>query len=166
MSTSTRPGGTRPTSGRCSGWFPRSRIIYLSDIPFTSPAGAVITTGGLAIEAGLSATQVRAVMGAQLERLVSHDEPIELGPAPREVTGLAPELERLYVTLLTAAEPMLRGADPGQGLQLAQAAADCPVGSHAEVIRWIAALLELNERKIDRTPCGQRADHPESTSCR
>jgi len=131
---------------------PLSRILYASDIPFSSPASAMVMTGRLAIEAGLSAEQVRAVMGGQLKRLVSHEDPLDVGSAPVEVAGLAPELERLYVTLLTSVEPMLRGDDPGQGLQLAQAAAQRPVGPHADVIGCIAALLELNERKTERDP--------------
>ena len=131
---------------------PPSRILYASDIPFTSPACAMITTGRLAIQAGLSPDQVRAVMGGQLERLVTQQDPLDVGPAPEDVPPLPPELERLYVTLLTAVEPMLRGADPGQGLQLAQAAAQSPVGPHAEVIECIASLLELNERKTDPDP--------------
>ncbi|HSU35785.1 MAG TPA: amidohydrolase family protein, partial [Propionibacteriaceae bacterium] len=131
---------------------PPSRILYGSDIPFTSPACAMIMTGRLAIEAGLSAEQVRAVMGGQLDRLVSHEDPLDVGSAPAEVGDLAPELERLYVTLLTSVEPMLRGEDPGQGLELAQAAAENPVGPHSEVIECIAALLQLNERKTEPDP--------------
>jgi len=112
----------------------------------------MIMTGRLAIEAGLSAEQVRAVMGGQLDRLVSHEDPLDVGSAPAEVGDLAPELERLYVTLLTSVEPMLRGEDPGQGLELAQAAAENPVGPHSEVIECIAALLQLNERKTEPDP--------------
>jgi predicted TIM-barrel fold metal-dependent hydrolase len=131
---------------------PPSRILYASDIPFSSPACTMIMTGRLAIEAGLSSEQIRAVMGGQLERLVSHEDPLDVGAAPQDVADLAPELERLYVTLLTSVEPMLRGDDPGQGLELAQAAAQNPVGPHAEVIECIASLLELNERKTERDP--------------
>lgn len=131
---------------------PPSRILYASDIPFSSPACTVILTGRLAIQAGLSPDQVRSVMGGQLARLVAHEEPLDVGPAPEEVAPLAPELERLYVTLLTSVEPMLRGEDPGQGLELARAAAEHPVGPHADVISCIAALLELNDRKTEPDP--------------
>jgi hypothetical protein len=131
---------------------PPGRILYASDIPFSSPAGALVLTGRLAIQAGLSSEQTRGVMGGQLERLVAHADPLELGPAPDDVAPLAPELERLYVTLLTAVEPMLRGEDPGQGLQLAQVAAQAPYGPHQDVIECIAALLELNERQQQPDP--------------
>jgi uncharacterized protein len=91
-------------------------------------------------------------MGGQLERLVAHEEPLDLGPAPDEVSPLAPELERLYVTLLTAVEPMLRGEDPGQGLELARTASDVPTGPHADVIECIAALLDLNDQTQEPDP--------------
>jgi uncharacterized protein len=91
--------------------------------------------------------------------LVAHEEPLDLGPAPADVDPLAPELERIYVTLLTAVEPMLRGEDPGQGLELARAASAAPQGPHADVIECVAALLELNDRvqapdplRSERTP--------------
>jgi predicted TIM-barrel fold metal-dependent hydrolase len=131
---------------------PPGRILYASDIPFASPAEALILTGRIALQAGLSPQQMRGVMGGQLERLVAHEEPLDLGPAPREVSPLAPELERLYVTLLTAVEPMLRGEDPGQGLELARTASDVPTGPHADVIECIAALLDLNEQTDEPDP--------------
>jgi predicted TIM-barrel fold metal-dependent hydrolase len=131
---------------------PPGRILYASDIPFSSPAASLVLTGRLAIEAGLSPEQLRGVMGGQLERLVGHADPLELGPVPDEVAPLAPELERLYVTLLTAVEPMLRGEDPGQGLELAQVAAQAPYGPHEEVIECVAALLELNELQEQPDP--------------
>ncbi len=124
---------------------PPGQILYASDVPFASPAEGIVITARLAIEAGLRPDQLRAVMGGQAQRLVEHDEPLDVGSAPEEVPALAPELERLYVTLCTAVEPMLRGEDPGQGLGLAQAACAEPVGPHADVIESIGALLELAE---------------------
>jgi uncharacterized protein len=138
---------------------PPGRILYASDIPFASPAEGLVLTGRIAVQAGLAPEQIRGVMGGQLERLVAHEEPLDLGPAPADVDPLAPELERIYVTLLTAVEPMLRGEDPGQGLELARAASAAPQGPHADVIECVAALLELNDRvqapdplRSERTP--------------
>jgi uncharacterized protein len=131
---------------------PPSRILYASDIPFSSPALAIVLTGRIAIQAGLSAEQIRGVMGGQLTRLVAHEEPLDLGPAPGDVEPLAPELERVYVTLLTAVEPMLRGEDPGQGLELAASAARIETEEHADVLECVAALLELNERQQEPDP--------------
>jgi uncharacterized protein len=131
---------------------PPGRLLYASDLPFASPGAALVMTGRLAIEAGLTPEQVRGVMGGQLERLVDHDDPLDLGPVPERVEPLAPELERLYVTLLTAVEPMLRGTSPGQGLELAQTAAEVPAGPHADVIECVAALLTLQERRTEPDP--------------
>src|SRR3954451_19510463 len=131
---------------------PPGRTLYASDIPSASPAEGLVLTGRIALQAGLTPEQMRGVMGGQLERLVAHEEPLDLGPAPDGVEPLAPELERLYVTLLTAFEPMLRGEDPGQGLELARAASDAPRGPHADVIECVAALLELNDRTEEPDP--------------
>jgi len=131
---------------------PAGRILYASDIPFSSPAEGVILTGRIAVQAGLSPEQIRGVMGGQLERLVAHEEPLELGSAPEVVDPLPPELERLYVTLLTAVEPMLRGTDPGQGLELARTACQEPNGPHAHVIECVGALLELSDRQEEPDP--------------
>src|SRR3954447_13946444 len=69
---------------------PPGRILYASDIPFASPAEGIILTGRVAIQAGLSAPQVRVVMGGQLERLIARDEPLDLGPAPADAEPLPP----------------------------------------------------------------------------
>jgi predicted TIM-barrel fold metal-dependent hydrolase len=131
---------------------PSDRILYASDVPFASPAEGLILTGRIAVQAGLSPEQIRGVMGGQIERLTAHADPLELGSAPGDAEPLAPELERLYVTLLTAVEPMLRGEDPGQGLDLANAACRAPDGPHAEIIECIGALLELNDRQTEPDP--------------
>jgi hypothetical protein len=53
---------------------------------------------------------------------------------------------------------MLRGADPGQGLELARAASRMPSGPHAEVMECVEALLELNDRQLEPDPLrAQRA---------
>jgi len=137
---------------------PPSRILYASDIPFASPAEGMVLTGRIAVQAGLSPEQIRGVMGGQLERLVAHEEPLELGTVPEEVAPLAPELERMYVTLLTAVEPMLRGADPGQGLELARAASKMRSEAHPDIMECVDALLELNDRQLEPDPLrAQRA---------
>ena len=128
------------------------RILYASDIPFASPAEGAILTGRIALQAGLTPHQVRGVMGGQLERLIDHAEPLDLGAAPAAVDPVPPELERLYVTLLTAVEPMLRGEEAGQGLELAKVACQAPAGPHTDVIECVASLLELNEQQEEPDP--------------
>jgi hypothetical protein len=121
---------------------PPSRVLYASDVPFAAPALAIVMTGRMAVQAGYDADQVRSVMGGQLDRLVAHEEPLDVGPGPDDVPALAPDLERLYVTLCTTVEPMLRGEPPGQGLELARTCASTPQGEHADVIAAVGELLE------------------------
>src|SRR3954447_5815230 len=122
---------------------PPSRILYGSDIPFASPAEGLVLTGRLALQAGLNADQMRSVLGGQLRRLIAHEDPLDVGPAPEDAAPLPAELERLYVTLCTTVEPMLRGDEPGQGLELARVCTQSPEGDHEEVIRAVGALLAL-----------------------
>lgn len=131
---------------------PPSQVLYASDIPFASPAEGVLLAGRIGIEAGFDEAQMRSVMGGQIERLSQHDEPLDTGPVAGEPAPLAPELERLYVTLCTVAEPMLRGDEPGQGLELARAAAAAPVGEHADIIESVGRLLELAGAERDPDP--------------
>ncbi|HEY8581650.1 MAG TPA: amidohydrolase family protein, partial [Capillimicrobium sp.] len=120
-----------------------SRVLYASDIPFGSPAQSFILTARLAIEAGLDDAQLASVLGGQLERLAAHEDLLDTGPLAADPGALRPPLERIYVTLCSAVEPMLRGEAPGQGLELARVACSRPHGPDAEVIASIAALLEL-----------------------
>lgn len=131
---------------------PPSRVLYASDIPFASPAETVLLTGRIGLEAGLTAEQMRAVLGGQLERLVAHEDPLDVGELEAEDRPLVPELERLYVTLCLSTERMLAGGDPGQGLDLVKAAARAPAGEHASVMEEIGELIELAEAKEEPDP--------------
>jgi predicted TIM-barrel fold metal-dependent hydrolase len=123
---------------------PPGRILYASDIPFASPAQAAYLTLRCAAEAGLDAEQMAGVMGGQWERLAAREEPLDLGPAPGPAAEpLHPLLERIYVTLVGAVEPMTRGEDPGQGLALARTSAQAGDDAvHPEARKAIVALLD------------------------
>ncbi|MCW2967085.1 MAG: hypothetical protein JWM71_857 [Solirubrobacteraceae bacterium] len=131
---------------------PPGRILFASDVPFAGPGACQILTGRLALEAGLGVQQVRSIMGQQLERLVSAADPLEAGePGTTQVEPLDPELERLYVTLCTIVEPMLRGAPAGQGMELARSTCqERADGRHAELLASISKLLELAEAEAER----------------
>ncbi|MFL5846885.1 MAG: amidohydrolase family protein [Solirubrobacteraceae bacterium] len=131
---------------------PVGRILYASDIPFSSPAGAMVLTGRLAVQAGLGEEALRSVFGGQLERLVAGDEPLT-PPAPDlETEPLHPRLERLYVTLCSAVEPMLRGEPPGQGFELARVACGRAPDGLEDLLRSIEQLLALSEEVEDPDP--------------
>ena len=138
---------------------PPCQILYGSDIPFASPAQSIIATGRLAIQAGFSDEQLGLVMGGQLQRLIDGQDREDLGDGIGESEPLAPGLERIYITLVSAVEPMLRGEPPGQGLELARTAVKNPIGPHAEVLESIRRLLDLaakppepDPRRTQRTP--------------
>jgi uncharacterized protein len=91
-------------------------------------------------------------MGSQLERLLEHGDPAPADTPPGPGAALAPELERLYVTLCTVVEPMLRGGPPGQGLELARETCARPGKEHAAVMRSVGSLLELAASAEERDP--------------
>jgi uncharacterized protein len=131
---------------------PPSRVLYASDVPFASPAAGIVLTGRMAVQAGLDQDQLRSVMGGQLDRLINGDEPLDVGPAPDEVDVLPPDLERLYVTLCTVVEPMLRGEPPGQGFELAKTCTEAPVGPNAHVMEAVRRLLDDAEAREEPDP--------------
>ena len=131
---------------------PPSRILYASDIPFASPAQAIVLTGRIGLEAGLSTEQMRSVLGGQARRLIAGDDALDVGPLEGDATALPPELERVYVALCLASERMLSGGDPGQGLDLAKTAVANPGGEYAEVVEQVAELIGLAEEREDPDP--------------
>ena len=62
---------------------------------------------------------------------------------------LPPDLERLYVTLCTVVEPMLRGEPPGQGFDLTKVCTQTPIGEHAHVIDAVARLLDAADEACE-----------------
>ncbi|MCU1497191.1 MAG: hypothetical protein JWM47_1144 [Acidimicrobiales bacterium] len=131
---------------------PASQIVHASDVPFNSPVQGAITSGRLALQAGLSDDQVAGVLGGNLRRLLGRED-LERGErVATEVDALTPELERLYVTLCSAVVPMLAGDPPGEGLELAKAACGGPSDRHADVLDSVAQLLDLAEACTDPDP--------------
>jgi predicted TIM-barrel fold metal-dependent hydrolase len=131
---------------------PPGQIVHGSDVPFNSPTQGAITSGRLALQAGLSADQVRAVLGGTLQRLVDATDLPEPGERPGDVAALDPEAERVYVTLCSAVVPMLAGDPPGEGLELAKATVRSPSGRHEALMGSIATLLEIAEGETDKDP--------------
>ncbi|MFS0885412.1 amidohydrolase family protein [Aeromicrobium sp. 179-A 4D2 NHS] len=133
---------------------PPGRILHGSDLPYSTPGFATITTARCARQAGLDDAQRRSVLGGQLARLLDGQEPLDLGPAPRvEVHRPGPLLEVLYATLLCAVEPMQRGEVPGTMLSVAQHATKVPCDHPDEpVVASVARLLELYEQHHERLP--------------
>jgi hypothetical protein len=127
---------------------PPGQILFGSDTPYGSPAFAAAMGLRYALQAGLSAEQIRAVAGGQLERLLAGEEPLDLGAAPGG--GSLPHdplLERVHTYLVSAIGQMFNGVEPTETLDLVRLA--CDVGDdapQAPVCRWVLSLIEARER--------------------
>jgi uncharacterized protein len=134
------------------------QILFGSDAPFGHPTEGAIKAIRCGLQAGLDAEQLRVVLGGQAARLLDHDEPLDLGSPPdAHADALAPEVERVYAALLCSIEGMLRGDDPGQGVDVALAA--CEVAEedpHREVLSSVRELLELAREQESPDPLRQQ----------
>jgi hypothetical protein len=130
---------------------PPGRVLSASDLPYCTPLSGAFTTLRCGLQAGLSAEQLRLVLGGQFERLLDHQEPADLGPAPGPArAALDPLLERIYVTLLTGLEAVQRGDDMGNAMRVTRHACKVPARHpHAGVVRSVSNLLDLYEEHKD-----------------
>ncbi len=131
-------------------YVPPGRILFASDVPYGAPALNAILTLRCALQAGLSAEQIRGVCGDQLERLISGETPLDLGPAPGPAE-LPQDLitERVYLYLTVALGRMIVGADAEELVALAALA--CQVADDApqvEVCRKMAELIAFQARSL------------------
>jgi uncharacterized protein len=127
---------------------PPGQVLFGSDAPYGTPAFSLTMALRYALQAGLTAEQVRVFAGDQTRRLLAGEEPADLGPAPGE-SRLArdPVLDRVYAYLIAATGQMLAGAEPTEQLALARLA--CEVGDNAPqapICSSVLALLEERER--------------------
>ena len=133
---------------------PPGRILAASDLPFSTPVNALMSTGRCALQAGLSREQVASVLGGQAARLVDGLDPLELGPPPaEEVREVGPFLEAASTNLLAALEAMQRGLEPEVPLQVARHACDVPDDDpDAPVLASVRRLLDLYEEHHEELP--------------
>jgi uncharacterized protein len=125
---------------------PPGQILLGSDAPYGSPALGAALPLRYALQAGLTADQVEWVFGRQLERLLTGEERLDLGPPPGE--GSLPGdivLARVYSYLLSALGQMLRGIEPEETLGLVQLA--CEVGDDAPQASVCSSVLALIEER-------------------
>jgi predicted TIM-barrel fold metal-dependent hydrolase len=145
---------------------PPGQILFASDVPYGAPALNAVLTIRCALEAGLSADQLRSVCGAQLERLLAGEDPPDLGPAlgPPEDSKRDLILERVYVYAMAALARMIVGADAEEVIGLAQLAAsvedDAPQAAPCATISALIGLqaesiAEVNAKEL-ATPSTQR----------
>src|SRR4051812_35907355 len=102
---------------------PPGQILFASDCPYGTPVAHSLFVIRCARQAGLAEEQVRGIMGAQTERLVNGQEPLDLGPAIGE-RDIASDvlLLRVNTFLHTAVGRLFSGADAEETLALARLA--------------------------------------------
>ncbi len=125
---------------------PPGQILFGSDAPYATTALGATLFLRHALQLGLSEEQVRAVAGAQLERLLASEDPLDLGPPPgAEAVKADPLLDRVHSFLMTAVGRMIGGGDPEEPLGLAELA--CEVGDEAPQAPVCRAVLSLLEER-------------------
>lgn len=138
---------------------PPAHILLGSDLPFGTPAAAAIVAIRCGLEAGLTTRQMQAVVGGQIERLVSGQEPAGLGPAPGGVAHRSPLVDRVFALLVAALSRMLQGVAADDLVRLARLG--CEVGADEEgtpTLRSVAELLDHQQRYAAATALdGRRA---------
>lgn len=128
---------------------PPGQILYGSDIPYFTPFLVATLVVRCALHVGLSPEQLACVMGAQSERLIAGEDPIDAGPPPgrpQHTTDVL--LERVYALLMMGVSRMVTGDNGYEPLALARLG--CELGDseteEAEAARHVLAILDRQER--------------------
>lgn len=135
---------------------PPGQVLWASDSPYGVPLVAAVQGLRCAVQAGLTSDQIRGTAGAQLQRLVDGDTPLDLGPAPRRVLPLDPTLDRVVTALCAAVGRVFVGADATETVALARLA--CAVDADdavADLCAATLALLDAYEAELAPPPPGQ-----------
>lgn len=133
---------------------PPARVLAASDLPYSTPVSALMSTARCAWQAGLDADQIASVLGGQASRILDGAEPLDLGPPPvREAREVGPFLEMASTNLLAALEAMQRGLEPEVPLVVARHACDVPRDEPAApVLASVRRLLDLYDEHRERLP--------------
>jgi predicted TIM-barrel fold metal-dependent hydrolase len=125
---------------------PPGQILWGSDAPYGTPLQSQITAFRCALQAGVAPEAIPSIAGGQMARLVTGEEPLDLGPAPGR--GLSPDLllGRVGSYLQTSVGRMMLREQSEEYLALTRLA--CEVGEEAPqaaVCRSVLALLDRFE---------------------
>jgi uncharacterized protein len=132
---------------------PPGQILMASDAPYAPPAFGATMALRHGLQVGLSAEILRELAGGQALRLVSGEDPLDLGP-PAGIESLSrdPLLERVYSSLISAIGQMFNGVDPLETLSLARLG--CDVGPDAPHRPIYESILSLLDARADYDPTG------------
>jgi uncharacterized protein len=109
---------------------PPGQILYGSDMPYGSGRYAQLSLLRCAREVGHQGEALSAMAGAQTERLVAGEDPLDVGsaPGPRAVGHRWLAGERVTAYTAAAFTAAVRGGDPTEALALARLACQVATG--------------------------------------
>ncbi|HTU15400.1 MAG TPA: amidohydrolase family protein [Solirubrobacterales bacterium] len=116
------------------------QILWASDSPYGRPSGSLAFQLRCAVQAGLSPDSIRMIAGGQMDRLLSGEPGLDLGPAPGPSPLTDPALERIASHLYSAFGRAIEDQDTNEPLSLAELACSDPSHPQPELL---LALLEL-----------------------
>jgi hypothetical protein len=129
---------------------PPARILYASDMPYGPAVATAFIFQRVGRAVGLDHDALLTIAGAQLERVMAGEDPVDLGPAPgpRAVGERVIEAERVVSYAAAAMQIAFRGLDPTEPLALARLA--CNTGRDDEVgalLRYVDRVLAIAEER-------------------
>jgi hypothetical protein len=146
---------------------PPGQILYASDMPYGGPRFASMAMVRCARAAGLRPEQTAAVAGAQLDRVVTGADLLDLGPAPgtgrleRRVLGF----ERAIGYLTAGVHVAFQGGDPSESYALArlacQARAELPFHDQ---LREVDSYIMIAQERLTRGTDPMRSIHAAFTA--
>jgi len=128
---------------------PPGQVLMASDAPYGTPLSGAIMAVRCAIEAGLSAEQLRGIAGDQARRLLEGEPLLDLGPPPGAGKPPDPLLERLASQCIAAVGRAFGEGDFSEPIALARLGCRVPEGDpRAPATESVDALLALAERAL------------------
>jgi len=142
---------------------PPGRILYASDMPYGPGLSTAFIFLRVARAVGLGAEALPVIAGAQLDRVMAGEDPIDLGPAPgpASVGPRVIEAERVVAYCATALQVSFRGLDPTEPIALARLA--CRTSRRDEtgqLLAYVDRLLEIALENVAEEPEAPRAPTP------
>lgn len=150
---------------------PPGRIVWASDSPYGRPALSLATHVRYAVEACVSRDGLVAIASTNIERILSGEEPLDVGhapgvgkdgePSPRTEDPL---LARVASHLTSAITAIASGGDPAESLSLAELACETGADSPtAAVCASVLGVLEQAERLLGRPAAESEIRLPHGT---
>jgi uncharacterized protein len=136
---------------------PPGNLLWASDSPYGRPLVSAVLHLRFALQAGLGVEAIRAIAGAQLERLLDGGDPLDAGPPPGNGAALDPLLERVVSHLNQAIARTFDRGDPEEPVALGRLA--CAVGEegpHADLMGAVLGLLDQYEDGLAEARPGDR----------